>query len=65
MYKPVFMVISACHRLFPEIWGLPPLSLVGGKGQNSYLYNKGEFFKKTFKGTIRKLLNVEAAHMLI
>jgi hypothetical protein len=50
MYKPVFMVISACHRLFPEIWGLPPLSLVGAKDKIPIYIIKVNFSKKLLKG---------------
>jgi hypothetical protein len=65
MYKLVFFWWSAaCHRLFPEIFGLPPKLIMGSKGWTFIYIVKGNFSKIVyFKGTIRKFLNMVAAHI--
>jgi hypothetical protein len=58
-----FWCSAACHRLFPEICGLPLSSLLGAKDKISYSC-EWEFSKiVAFKSTIRKFLNVVAAHI--
>jgi hypothetical protein len=55
---------AVCHRSFPLICGLLPLSFVGAKDDFSIDKVKVNFWKITsFKGMIRKFLNMVAVHI--
>jgi hypothetical protein len=55
-------VICCLPHSFPEIYGLPPFSIVGAKDKFFYIVNVNFSKIVGFKGTIRTFLNVVAAH---